>query len=112
MNLTDLHSAIDSGIAPFGQREVRSMICADLKHATADNTGRSFPLGSTVLAEGVNFSVFSRRAGRVELLLFDDAAAAQPARVIERAPYIPLLARIRRWHRPRTGLCLSRQWSF
>jgi glycogen operon protein len=83
VSLTDLHSPIDSGSAPFGQREVRSPICADLKHATGDDTGRNSPLGATVLAEGVNFSVFSRQASRVELLLFDDAAAAQPARVIE-----------------------------
>ena len=46
-------------------------------------TGRSFPLGATVLGEGVNFSVFSRQASRVDLLLFDDAAAAHPTRVIE-----------------------------
>jgi glycogen operon protein len=50
------------------------------------NTGRSFPQGATVLAEGVNFSVFSREASRVELLLFDDAAAAHPTRVIELDP--------------------------
>jgi isoamylase len=53
--------------------------------AAADrlNSGRSFPLGATVLAEGVNFSVFSRRASRVELLLFDCADVAQPRRVIK-----------------------------
>jgi isoamylase len=45
--------------------------------------GRSFPLGATVLTEGVNFSVFSRQASRVDLLLFDDPGAAHPARVIE-----------------------------
>ena len=48
-----------------------------------DQTGRSFPLGATVFGEGVNFSVFSRQASRVELLLFDDAAAARSTRVIE-----------------------------
>jgi len=53
------------------------------KQVTADRAGRSFPLGATVLADGVNFSVFSRQAGRVELLLFDDVADARPARVIE-----------------------------
>jgi isoamylase len=45
--------------------------------------GRSFPLGATVLAEGVNFSVFSRQASRLDLLLFDDVNAAHPTRVIE-----------------------------
>jgi pullulanase/glycogen debranching enzyme len=33
--------------------------------------GRSHPLGATVDKEGVNFSVFSRNATAVELLLFD-----------------------------------------
>src|SRR6267378_2563799 len=47
------------------------------------NFGLSFPLGATVVAEGVNFSVFSRRANRVELLLFGCADATLPTRVIE-----------------------------
>ena len=50
--------------------------------ATRLGAGRSFPLGATIASGGVNFSVFSREATRVELLLFDDAAAAEPARVI------------------------------
>jgi isoamylase len=49
-------------------------------------TGRSFPLGATVLGDGVNFSVYSRQASRVDLLLFDDVAATHPARVIELDP--------------------------
>jgi isoamylase len=36
-----------------------------------------------VVTGGVNFSVFSRQASRVELLLFDDAAALHPTRVID-----------------------------
>ena len=54
--------------------------------AIADQTGRSLPLGATVIADGVNFSVFSRQATRVELLLFDSAEAAQPSRVIDLDP--------------------------
>jgi isoamylase len=80
VSLTD---PIDSGTALFGQREFRSTRYANLKDATSNGTGRSFPLGATALAEGVNFSVFSRQASRVELLLFDDPAAAQPVRVID-----------------------------
>ena len=49
----------------------------------ASNTGRSFPLGATVLGDGVNFSMYSRQASRVDLLLFDDADGTHPARVIE-----------------------------
>ncbi len=48
----------------------------------ADNTGRSAPLGATVLPDGVNFSVFSRGASGVELLLFDREDDARPTRVI------------------------------
>src|SRR5205085_2938602 len=59
---------------------------ACFSEATADQTGRSFPLGATVVAEGVNFSVFSRQASRVELLLFDNVTAVHPARVIELDP--------------------------
>ena len=45
-------------------------------------SGASAPLGATVLPGGVNFSVFSKDAASLELLLFDDENAAQPARVI------------------------------
>ena len=48
-----------------------------------DHAGRNFPLGATVFADGVNFSVFSRHASRVEPLLFDDGASAYPTRVID-----------------------------
>ena len=67
---------------------------SEIKGATAatvtapSHTGRSFPLGATILPGGINFSVFSRRATRVELLLFDCAEAAQPARVIDLDPRI------------------------
>jgi isoamylase len=44
--------------------------------------GRSFPLGASISPEGVNFSVFSRGASGVELLLFDRVDDAGPARVI------------------------------
>jgi len=42
----------------------------------------SAPLGATVCPGGVNFSVFSKSATRIELLLFDDEKQAQPSRVI------------------------------
>jgi glycogen operon protein len=41
-------------------------------HKVADPTvGQSFPLGATVGDGGVNFSVFSRTASGMELVLFD-----------------------------------------
>ena len=44
--------------------------------------GRSHPLGATVVAGGVNFSIFSRSAASMELLLFDRADDERPARII------------------------------
>ena len=43
-------------------------------------TGSSAPLGASILPGGVNFSVFSKNATLIELLLFDDGAAPEPAR--------------------------------
>jgi glycogen operon protein len=40
------------------------------------------PLGATVSSGGVNFSVFSKDASLIELLLFDRADDATPSRVI------------------------------
>ena len=39
--------------------------------------GASAPLGATVRPGGVNFSVFSKHATLIELLLFDDENARQ-----------------------------------
>lgn len=44
--------------------------------------GRSSPLGATPTPHGVNFSVYSRSATRMELVLFDDVDDAQPNRVL------------------------------
>lgn len=57
--------------------------------STAENSidaGRSAPIGATPCQGGVNFSIFSRHASRVELLLFDREEDAQPARVIQFDP--------------------------
>jgi isoamylase len=50
--------------------------------APVESTGRSFPLGATVVAGGVNFSVYSRDASGMELLLFGQEDDARPSRVI------------------------------
>ncbi|AFY76141.1 glycogen debranching enzyme GlgX [Pleurocapsa sp. PCC 7327] len=44
--------------------------------------GKSFPIGATVYADGVNFCIFSKHATRIELLLFDEPNDPKPARVI------------------------------
>jgi len=48
--------------------------------------GSSSPLGASIGPEGVNFSVFSRSATLVELLLFDREDAARPSRIIPLDP--------------------------
>jgi glycogen operon protein len=48
--------------------------------------GTSFPLGATVFPGGVNFSLFSRDATGVDLLLFDRADDGRPARTIALDP--------------------------
>ena len=65
-----------------------------MKHAVS--RGSSAPLGATVVDGGVNFSIYSRDATLVELLLFTSASDAEPSRVI------PLHAAVHRsyhyWH--------------
>lgn len=51
-------------------------------------TGRSSPPGATICPGGVNFSLFSRSASAVELLLFDHDDDKRPARVISFDPTI------------------------
>jgi len=42
-----------------------------MNHRTAVWRGHPFPLGATWDGEGVNFSIFSEHAEKVELSLFD-----------------------------------------
>lgn len=51
-----------------------------------DTVGKSSPLGATVYPDGVNFSVFSRNASRLELLLFDGKDDDRPSRVVQITP--------------------------
>ena len=58
--------------------------------------GRSSPLGATIVDGGVNFSVFSRNAAAIELLLFDREDDSRPSRVI---PLDPAISRsYHYWH--------------
>lgn len=50
-----------------------------------EQSGRSAPLGARVVDGGVNFSLFSRTATQVELLLFDQEDAP-PARIVRLDP--------------------------
>jgi len=44
--------------------------------------GLSFPLGSTLYPDGVNFSIYSQNSTAMELLLFDSPEAPKPSEVI------------------------------
>ncbi|HEX5023253.1 MAG TPA: glycogen debranching enzyme, partial [Candidatus Binatia bacterium] len=50
--------------------------------ARRNTKGRSSPLGVSVSADGANFSVYSKHATSVDLLLFDAADDTHPSRVI------------------------------
>ncbi len=43
--------------------------------------GQAFPIGATVVDRGVNFSIFSKNATQVELLLFEGPEAVEASRV-------------------------------
>ena len=51
-----------------------------------EHPGSSSPLGATLCGGGVNFSIFSRTASRIELLLFDRAEDSRPSRTIQIDP--------------------------
>src|SRR6476660_2473761 len=53
---------------------------------TNSTEGRPSPLGATVVEGGVNFSLFSRTAAGVELVLFDRQDDATPSRVVRLDP--------------------------
>jgi isoamylase len=48
--------------------------------------GKSFPLGSTLVPGGANFSVFAKHSTGAQLLLFDDTDTSKPSRVIDLDP--------------------------
>ena len=64
--------------------------------ADAGSAGRAAPPGATVRPGGVNFSVFSRGASGMELLLFDPQDDARAARVIRLDP--PANRTYHYWH--------------
>jgi len=50
--------------------------------------GKSFPLGAHLFNDGVNFSVYSRHADGIDLLLFDQVDDDQPVQVISLDPRV------------------------
>jgi glycogen operon protein len=51
-----------------------------------ESAGEASPLGATVSRDGVNFSIFSRAASRIELLFFERDDDTQPVRTISLDP--------------------------
>src|SRR4051812_45490349 len=74
----------------------RAAFIVDENMKPRSDAGDSSPLGSTVRDGGVNFSIYSRSASLIDLLLFDDENDANPARII---PIDPLQNRTYHyWH--------------
>jgi isoamylase len=48
--------------------------------------GRSYPLGANIYDGGVNFSIYSKNAEAIELLLFDEVDDHRPSRIIRLNP--------------------------
>ena len=53
---------------------------------TKPGVGRPFPLGATLSPGGVNFSLFSKNATGIELLLFAGPEDPEPSRIIQIDP--------------------------
>jgi glycogen operon protein len=78
-------SSLDAGQAVEGSTVVtvaKQIRRGFLPRDSFESLGRCDPLGATAVDGGVNFSLFSRTATRVELLLFDREDDATPSRVI------------------------------
>ncbi len=59
---------------------------SELAPVAGSGLSSAYPLGATPVNGGVNFSVYANKATALELLLFDDAESATPARVISLDP--------------------------
>ena len=66
-------------------KSTKSKSVLDSAEQTFRTTGRGAPLGASVEQGGVNFSVYSRDAARIDLLLFD-CADASPSRILSLDP--------------------------
>src|SRR5215471_11953238 len=67
---------------PLPARRVK----ASAPTVAVDTRGTAEPIGATVTPDGVNFSVFSKYATGVDLLLFDDTDDSKPSRVVQLDP--------------------------
>jgi isoamylase len=72
--------------------------------------GSSFPLGATCQPGGVNFSVYSKNATMLELLLFDGVDSIEPVRVISLNP--PVNRTYHYWHCFVPGISAGQVYAF
>jgi isoamylase len=72
-------------VKTVSSRKSRRTVGISATHPEVE-VGASSPLGATVQPGGVNFSVYSRNATLLELLLFDSHDAEKPSRIISLAP--------------------------
>ena len=72
--------------------------------------GKSFPLGATRRGDGVNFSVYSKHATGLDLLLFDDVDDHSPRRVIRLDPQVHRSGDY--WHAHVPGLDAGQLYGF
>jgi isoamylase len=76
----------------------------------SSNLGRAAPIGATVIANGVNYSLFSRSAAAVELLFFDREDDTKPSRVVR---FDPALNRTYHyWHVFVPGVCAGQIYGY
>jgi glycogen operon protein len=71
---------------------------------------RPFPLGAVADSGGVNFSVYSHHAQALELLLYDAADAAEPARAIALNPHLDRTGDY--WHVRVAGLAAGQLYAW
>jgi isoamylase len=67
-------------------KKARSEPERETRPLAVQSSGSSAPIGSTVRPDGVNFSVYSRDASGIELLLFDQPDDPKPSHIIALDP--------------------------
>lgn len=80
-----------------------------LVHSDEIIAGASSPLGATLDSEGVNFSIFSKHAAGIELLLFDRIDSGQPVHSVR---LDPLWRSYHYWHAFVPGLKVGQIYGY
>lgn len=82
----------------------------DKKQTDDLSKSKSFPVGATLLPDGVNFSIYSRSATAMELLFFDHVDTAAPSRTIWLDPQNNRTFSY--WHIFVQGVCAGQMYGF